>query len=197
MINAELDLCPTYGWMTSPEFDTLVKSLRNGHERRRPRWNMCKHKYTLPFSALRDIKYLDKLKAAFLSARGRTESFRVKDYSDFRADNDVLGAGDGVTLSFPLIRQYTFGDASYVRRITWPVNPVYTVNGTPVSATFDPASGNVVFDVAPADGTVIRWSGEFRVTVRFESDAMPMAIHAKNAGNYLLQGSVTLVEVWE
>lgn len=197
MINAELDLCPTYGWQTAPEFDTLIRTLRNGRERRRPRWEFCKHRYSLPFQAIRDHKYLTKLKAAFLSARGASESFLVKDYSDYRVSKQTIGIGDGVAVSFPLLKDYTFGNASYQRRILHPLRDIYTVNGVSAQAIFDNVSGTVIFDAAPDIGDVIQWSGEFRVPVRFENDNMPMNIFAKSGSDFLMNGSVDLLEVWE
>ena len=40
MIDAELDLCPAYGWQTMVNFSTRVIALRNGHERRNL-WFRC------------------------------------------------------------------------------------------------------------------------------------------------------------
>lgn len=194
-INAELDLCPGYGWQVQPEFNTLIKQLRSGRERRRSLWQYVRHRYVLPFQNITDDAYLAHLKSVFLVCRGSAESFLVKDYSDYRADRAVFGAGDGAETNFDLYIVSTFGSASYARRIFYPVDPVFYVDGSPVAATFN--DGVVTFADAPPDGSVLSWSGEFRVPVRFATDTFPMTIDSRSGDNYIMNGSVELVEVWE
>lgn len=194
-INAELDLCPGYGWQVQPEFNTLIKQLRSGRERRRSLWEYVKHQYALPFNNITDDDYLNHLKSVFLVCRGSAESFLVKDHSDYLASNEAFGAGDGVATMFDLYVVKVFGAANYARRIFYPVNPVFYVNGSPVSATV--TDGVVTFDSAPGDGDVLSWSGEFRVPVRFATDTFPMTIDNRSGNNYVMNGSVELIEVWE
>ena len=194
-INAELDLCPGFGWQVQPEFNTLVKQLRSGRERRRPLWQYVKHRYALPFNNITDAAYLSELKSVFLACRGSAESFLVKDYSDYRVDSEIFGAGDGVEDTFDLFVVSVFGSANYARRIFYPVSPVFYVNGAPASATV--SDGVVTFDSAPADNAVLSWSGEFRVPVRFATDSFPMTIDNRSGEHYAMNGSVELVEVWE
>ena len=194
-INAELELCPGYGWQVQPEFNTLIKQLRSGRERRRSLWQYVKHRYVLPFQNITDDAYLAHLKSVFLVCRGSAESFLVKDYSDYIADQAVFGAGDGTETNFDLYIVSTFGSASYARRIFYPVNPVFYVDGSPVAATFN--DGVVTFDAAPGPGSVLSWSGEFRVPVRFATDTFPMTIDNRSGDHYVMNGSVELVEVWE
>lgn len=198
IIDAELDVCPSYGWQGGPEFNTLIKQLRSGHERRRPLWGQVKHRYTLPFENITDAAYLSQLKSAYLAAMGSAHSFWVKDWSDFRAENAVFGSGNGVDDEFEVGVQSTFGPASYFRRVLR-VSPdsVFMVNGSPVAATFNPATGRVVFDSPPADLSSLTWTGEFRVLVRFASDAFPMTIDNRMSEGYAMNGSVELMEVWE
>lgn len=197
IIDAELDICPAYGWQGGPEFNTLITQLRSGVERRRSLWVNAQHRYILPFQNITDAAYLTQLKMAYLSAMGSAHSFRVKDFSDYQAENAIFGVGDGVTTVFDLGIVATFGDAAYTRRIVWPVaGAVYTVDGTPASATFDYDTGQLTFDVAPADTAVLRWTGEFRVLVRFASDAFPMSIDNISGNNFIMNGSVELKEVF-
>ena len=193
----ELNVCPSFGWMGGPNFETLVKRLRSGHERRRPLWGAVKHTYSLPFQNITDSTYLGELKSLYLAAMGQAHSFLAKDYSDFEADDDVFGVGDGAEVSFDLLRQYTIGAASYTRRILFPVDALFRVNGTPADATFDPVTRRVVFATAPPAMSSLSWSGEFRVLVRFASDAFPMTIDNRGPDGYAMNGSVDLVEVWE
>ena len=193
----ELAVCPAYGWQGGPEFETLVKRLRSGHERRRPLWGTVKHRYALPFQNIGSDEYLTDLKSIYLAAMGQAHSFLVKDFSDFEAVNEVFGVGDGDEVAFDLLKTYAVGAASYTRRILFPVDATFYVNGTPADAEFDPDSRKVVFDTAPADQAVLSWSGEFRVLVRFASDAFPMTIDNRMGDVYAMNGSVELMEVWE
>lgn len=197
MIDAELDVCPSFGWQGGPEFNTLIKQLRSGRERRRPLQDVVKHRYTLPFQNISSTEYLQALKSVFLTARGAAYTFRVKDFSDFVAEDAIFGAGNGTETEFDLYVQYFFGDASYARLILYPVDPVFYVDGSPVSATFNTTTKKVVFDVAPADNSVLSWDGEFRVLVRFVSDAFPMSIDSRSGAQYAMNGSIELMEVWE
>lgn len=194
-IDAELVVCPSFGWQGGPEFNTLIKQLRNGHERRRALWQEAKHHYMLPFQNITNTEYLVQLKSAFLAARGSAESFLVKDNSDYLANAEIFGAGDGVAVAFDLYIVRLFGSANYARRILYPVNPVFYVDGIPAAATF--FDGRVVFDDPPADDAVLSWSGEFRVAVRFATDAFPMTIDNRSGAEMIMNGSVELREVWE
>ena len=198
IIDAEIDVCPSYGWQGGPEFNTLIKALRSGRERRRPLWGQARHRYLLPFQNITDSTYLSDLKAAYLAAHGCAHSFRVKDYSDFQSSGQAFAVGDGVRDTFELGIQHVFGNASYMRRVMWPVpGAVFRVGGVAAPATFDYATGLLTFDAAPASGAPISWVGEFRVIVRFASDAFPMSIDNRSAEGYAMNGSVELVEVWE
>lgn len=197
IIDEELDVCPSYGWQGGPNFNTLIRQVGNGHERRKPLWDVVRHHYLLPILNITSAAYLLKLKSVFLAARGQGHSFLVKDYSDYRAQGEVFGAGDGVEDSFDLLIQSTFGSASYTRRILYPVGPTFYVNGVPAAATFDPVTQRVVFDSPPPNLAVLTWSGEFRILVRFASDAFPMTIDNSFGTNYAMNGTIELREVWE
>lgn len=197
IIDAELDVCPSFGWNGGPEFSTLIKMLRSGHERRRPLWEVVRHHYMLPIMNIRDPAYLQRLKAVFLVARGAAHSFWVKDYSDFQADNETFGVGDGVETEFDLFVTSTFGGESYSRQIMRAIDGVFRVNGVPAAATFNGTTRKVVFDVAPADESVLSWSGEFRVLVRFATDTFPMTIDNRMGDDYAMNGTVELREVFE
>lgn len=197
IIDSELEICPAYGWQGGPEFNTLIKPLRSGHERRRALWEYAKHRFVLPFQNITDANYLMHLKSVFMAARGSANAFWVKDRSDYRAEDTAFGLGDGVETEFDLLLNYQFGIASYARRILYPVDPVFFVNGSHATATFDPVTKRVIFSSAPDDGDVLTWTGEFRILVRFAADTLPMTIDNRSGQHYAMNGSVELVEVWE
>lgn len=197
MIDGELDICPAFGWQGGPEFNTLIKKLRSGRERRRPLQEVVKHRYILPFQNITDEAYLQGLKAVFLAARGAAYPFRVKDFSDFRAEGAIFGLGDGVETEFDLYVPYTFGDSTYLRLILYPVDPVFYADGMAVAATFNTDTRKVVFSSPPGESDVLSWDGEFRVLVRFATDIFPMTIDNRSGSQFVMNGSVELQEVWE
>ncbi len=197
-IDAELDICPTFGWQGGPSFNTRIVTTQSWMERRNANNIECRHSYSLPLQNIIDDDYLTFLKQVFLACRGQLHSFKVKDYSDFKAVNEVFGEGDGATVAFQLSKTSTWGAASYVRTITKPVSGItVTVNGVVTAASVDLGTGIVTFSVAPAAGAILRWSGEFRIPVRFNNDALNTTIDNKSqGGDFLLNGSVDLIEVF-
>lgn len=120
-INAELDICPAYGWQGGPSFNTRVIGTQAWIERRNANNIICRHNYSLPLANITDSAYLLKLKQTFMATRGQLHSFLVKDYSDFTATNEVFCEGDGTTKVFQLFKTSFFGIASYVRPIVKPL----------------------------------------------------------------------------
>lgn len=198
-IDAELDICPTFGWQGGPSFNTRVITTQAWMERRNANNIECRHNYSLPLQNILDDDYLTQLKQIFMACRGQLHSFRVKDYSDFEADGEVFGEGDASTVAFQLSKTSTFGAASYLRTIVKPQlgTIIVTVNDAVTSVTIDYSTGIVLFAVAPAAGAILRWSGEFRIPVRFNSDVLNTTIDNKSkAGDFLINSSVDLIEVF-
>lgn len=197
-LDVEFDICPTFGWQGGPTFNTRVITLQSWQERRNANNIECRHSFSLPIQNINDAKYLQQLKQLFMACRGQLHSFKVKDYSDFEAADEVFFEGDGVTKDFQLTKTSTWGLASYVRKITKPVDPItITVDGAVSSPTIDYSTGIVSYGSAPAIGEIGRWSGQFRIPVRFASDVLNTTIDNKNgAGDFYLNGSVELIEVF-
>lgn len=198
-IDAELDICPAFGWQGGPNFNTRVVTTQAWIERRNANNIQCRHNYSLPLQNITDDDYLTMLKQVFVACRGQLHSFLVKDYSDHEANLEVFGEGDGTTTAFQLSKTSTFGPASYVRIITKPLAAglTVTVDGTPTAVTVDVLTGIVTFASAPAASAILRWSGEFRVPVRFNTDVLNTTIDNKSQdGDYLINGSIDLIEVF-
>lgn len=198
-IDVELDICPAFGWQGGPSFNTRVVTTQSWVERRNANNIECRHSYSLPLQNIVDSDYLLLLKQVYMACRAQLHSFKVKDYSDFEANNEVFGEGDGATKVFQLSKTSVFGPASYVRDITKPVaGLVVRVNSTVTAVTVDTLTGLVTFAAAPANGAILRWTGEFRVPVRFASDVLSTTIDNKRPnGDFLVNGSVDLLEVFK
>lgn len=193
----EIAPVPGFGFVGGPEFSTNVQALANGQESRNADWAICRHKYSAPYSNVTDAAYA-AIKTVFLLTRGRCHTFLFKDHGDFQADDEPFGTGDGTTTSFQLKKTSTLAGtgATYERIITKPVAGVQVfAAGSLTGAAVDTTTGIVTFAAAPANGTVLTWSGEFRVHVRFDMDYLPFTINDKNRSTQFHGATLDLVEV--
>lgn len=210
----ELDTCPDYGWQAGPSIDISIATLRNKAELRTWEDGLVLHQFTLGFTNKTDVVYRSKIKAAFLAMGGRLHSFLAKDWGDYThalADETTpmtFGEGDGSSVQFQLTKTYPFEDsgATYVRPIFKPIvegdgedipDLVIYVDGiAEPDVGVDPLTGIVEFDVAPADGAVLSWTGEFRVCVRFNDFFLPSTVASRFAdGKAAVSGGCSLIEV--
>lgn len=200
----ELDIAPAYGWQAGPSGNTRIRALRNRHERRNSEASIAQHFFTLPFLNIRDSAYLEYLKSAHMAMYANLHSFLVKDFSDFRAVNESLGAAPGGTTAVQLVKTYVPDTWSLLvpsrsRDITKPVaGTVIYQSGVAKAGTLDTLTGLFTPSTAWTEGAPLTWTGEFRVPVRFNNDYMPMTIDNRiegDNGNYAMNGSVELIEV--
>lgn len=194
--DAYLDVCPAFGWVGGPSFETRVITLANGRERRNGNWQQPRNKYAAPYQNISDEDY-QKILTMFMVCQGRLHCFRFKDYLNFEAVDQQFGVGDGVQTEFQLTTVFTVSGIPYGRNVYALVGtPVVTVNGTPTAVTVDMDRGRVTFGAPPALSAVLEWSGEFDVWVRFADDDLPFSIdnRSPDAGQ-IINGSVNLIEV--
>jgi uncharacterized protein (TIGR02217 family) len=187
-----------------PERKTEIVTLGSGFEERNAVWANSRRHYDVGYG----VKTLDDLHAviAFFEARlGRLYGFRFKDFSDFKscAPNDAatpldqsIGAGDGVTTQFQLIKTYTSGPSNWVRTIQKSVAGTVRVAVAGVEQTsgitIDDTTGLIAFDSAPAAGAVISAGFAFDTPVRFDTDSLAINLSNFAAGEI---PSIPLVEI--
>lgn len=193
----QIEQCEGFGWQGGAEFDTLIRNLENGRNRRRPKRYIALHRYiapmnNIPAAAARAIK---KVHMAML---GMAHTFLYEDPLDNEAIDEPFGVGDGVTSVFQLIKTYDpGGGATYERDITKPAEDVViSVNGTPEPLIVpDPVTGLVDFGSSPPGmSDVLTWSGHHFVCVRFNRDDLPFTIDNKSGTAYITNGSLELIE---
>lgn len=177
-VNYRLDECVGLGFTGGPEWSTVEVPLKSGVSDFFQRWSMPRHRYVADYRELVTAGLGDGIVQAFMAVRGRKDSFRFKDHRDFTAQNVVFGTGDGTTDPIQLVKVYTFGPATYSRRIVLPIasTVVVTQNGTPKTVTVNEETGMVTPSTAWANGAELRWSGEFDVEVGFGSDYYPFSM---------------------
>lgn len=143
------------------------------------------YRYELQFSVLRSAAaFLEwqELLAFYNSTNGGTLQWLYNDPDDNTATANVIGAGDGSTVAFQLLRTLT-GTTR-----TWS-DPVFHPLGTP--ALFDngvaipganyaiSTSGLVTFVTPPVAGHTITWTGTFSWVCRFDEDMLDLSNFAR------------------
>ncbi len=185
---------------------TDIVSLSNGRENRNRRWQDARRRYDAG-SGVRSIDDLYAVLAFFEARAGQFHGFRFRDPVDHKScapgaavgsADQYLGAADGVTAAFPLVKRYADAGGETVRRIDKPVagSVVVSVGGVAVPAgdfVVDAALGTVTFKAGkvPVSGAV-RAGFEFDVPVRFDTDRIDIDLAQFDAGRI---PSIPLVEI--
>src|SRR5690554_6705718 len=181
-IEARLLDCVRYGTRYGSSFKTDIKTIGSGHERRLSRWMQELGSFTLIYS---NLKPSDRAKVmdAFRACKGMAYGFRLKDWSDYKAVDEVIGIGTGSPQELQLTVWATFGGQDYSRNITKPVAGTVKVfsDGVEVPSTVDTTTGIVSFTAV--DGEPVSWSGEFDKPVRFDSDRIQWSMDNRASTN--------------
>lgn len=188
------------GALRRETMDLIITRNDGGFEDINRQWSqfLCEYEVTYPVSLRTGSNFLE-VRNAFRATGGGEHSFELKDWADFQVEEEGFGTGDGSDLTFQLVKGYTFGSLAHARIIQRPVIVDGDVeelefeiqaNGTPVSESDYTVSslGLVTFDVAPANGVELTWTGEFNVPVRFDKviqSAAP-ATHLEKFDSFLL-----------
>lgn len=184
------------GSIGGPERLTEIVTLANGFEERNTPWAHSRRRYDAGVG-MRSLDDIAELIAFFEARSGRLFGFRWKDWADFKScrhsldpsfRDQVIGTGDGTRTTFDLAKTYASGSQRYRRPISKPVGGTVSIGlgGVEAASTgvFDVAGGTgmVTFAEPPADGVEITAGFEFDVPVRFNSDAIQIALSNFEAG---------------
>ena len=188
-----------------PAFSTQVAILSSGHEQRNAMWQGARLSYDAGLG-VRSEADLALLIAFFRARRGRAAGFRFRDPMDwtsgpFGADisaaDQMIGIGDGTTLSFRLEKRYGDGPDAQGRLITRPQAGTVRVSvggAELLTGWVLEDRGLVRFETPPPAGAEIRAGFAFDVPVRFDVDQLQVSLSGVRAGE---AQSVPLVEVFE
>ncbi|MEO5375854.1 MAG: TIGR02217 family protein, partial [Alphaproteobacteria bacterium] len=137
-----------YGASGGPEYATDVVVVESGHEQRNVRWAEARGKWDVA-SGVKNRAHMDALIAFFRARKGRAHGFRFKDWSDYQASNQMIGTGDGASVTFQLAKVYQSGGITETRTITKPVAGTVTVMIVGIAQTsrwaVDTTTGLVTF----------------------------------------------------
>lgn len=198
LVSVEIDVCPAFGWSVDTMMNTKIWSLRNGHETRNANSSLVRHRFVLPFQNILNDTYLSQIKAAFVSVRGMKDAFLARDATDYQAVNVSLGNAPSGSTAVQLVMPYAFGSSSFSRPITKPVSAGFELrqSGVAKAGTLDTLTGLFTPSTAWTSGQPLTADFEFRVPVRFASDALPMSVDNRRGQGYAMNGAIELIEVF-
>ncbi|MGQ4272467.1 phage distal tail protein, Rcc01695 family [Terrihabitans sp. B22-R8] len=187
-----------------PERRTEIVTLGSGREQRNARWAHARRRWDAGWG-VKNLAALSLVVAFFEERRGQLHGFRWRDRLDHSSAapgevvspfDQMLGAGDGETTSFPLGKTYGSGADPYRRPIVKPVmhSVRIGVNGVEAEAGFsvDEITGTVTFEDAPTAGAVLTAGFQFDVPVRFDTDFLEVDLAAFEAGTI---PSIPVIEI--
>lgn len=180
MSTAVFPALPGLAWSVDkqPEFATVVRAAATGQETRvalmpAPRW-----RFKLGYDLLRaDANAeLQTLMGFFLARQGQYDSFLYQDPDDHSVTAQPIGAGDGTTVAFQLVRSFGgFAEPVKAPNLGATLNVylagvlqspgAYSVSGWGTSAP-----GILTFNTAPGSGVAISADFSFYFPVRFAAD---------------------------
>ncbi len=187
-----------------PAFSTAIVTTASGHEQRNANWANARLRYDVG-PGIRAEADVHLLLDFFRARHGAARGFRFRDPLDHssnamtaspRANDILIGTGDGRTTRFALLKTYG-GAMGEVRRITRPLADSVRValNGQAQTSGWTLAAGGwIVFATPPVAGAAVTAGFLFDVPVRFETDRLDIAGHGPGAGEL---ASVPLIEVRE
>lgn len=168
------------------EFNTTIIKAKNGYEQRNINWNSNKMKFNI-INGIKTKTELDELITFFRNVKGAGYGFRFKDFTDYQAENQYIGVGNGETKEFQLIKAYRVSDnIVYYRKITKPVISTVRVFINDIESkdfNIDLTTGLITLNTTPEIDSTIKASFEFDVPVRFENDIMEITMNSINSGN--------------
>ncbi len=164
----------SYNSRGGPEWMTELAISRSGSEQANMLWSYPRHRYDAMYGINTQAK-LETVLRLFHATGGRAIGFRYKDWLDFKscalgatpaATDCQIGVGDGTQDDFQLVKLYTWGAVTRVRKILKPVAATVkvAVNGTEKTITTH-------FTVDTTTGVVTVTAGfQFDVPCRFDTD---------------------------
>jgi uncharacterized protein (TIGR02217 family) len=185
--------CVTFGTQGGPTFSTRRVPIMSGIVRRNPRRLRPLYKFAVIYKNLEPPEHALVI-AAFNTCLGGVHSFRIKDWQDYQAEDELLGIATGAAQTLQLQKTYSFGGQDFVRTIKKPVTgtAIIYANGTPILATVDYTTGEV--DFTATIGQTITADFEFDVPVYFDVDELPFSGDDKGQNGLFLTADVPLAE---
>lgn len=180
-------LCPTFGYISEPNYLVKIVSREGGYERRQRVWSRPLHKYTGVPSGDQPQADIEQVLTFWHAMGGMSTGFRFKDWMDYKScslsatpaatDQPLVSSGDSPP-SYRLVKEYIYGSVIQEREIARPNGDTILIaneDGTPIDAshwTIDESTGLLTVG-SGFTGTPTAWGGEFYVWTRFDAQFNP------------------------
>lgn len=183
---------------SGPALQTSVTGTPSGAEQRIEMQSRARLYFSLEPTYM-DEEEMTEILGFFRARRGRSRGFRLRDESDYVATQEAL-TNPYPSAGMQLVKTYSSGGQSEVRKIAKPVaGSVVLERNTGSGWATWASSGNwsldattgIVTITTPASGHLYRWSGEFDVPARFDTDRL----NVKLSSGIVTGDAIPLVEV--
>lgn len=198
--------CEAYGWEGGPEFRTEITTLMNKGEKRHAQWSQPRHTFHVGFLNI-PVSLYQYIRQMHANRMGRAGAFLYRDRLDDTANDDVFAVAAPGQTTFQLAKNSVIDGTEYFANVYAIYTPgadgealdsaiSITVNDSPAgSYALDRDRGTVVFGSPMSGGEILRWSGQYSRWVRFDNDALPFTIDSRSGSEYVVNGSIDLIEV--
>lgn len=183
--------CVAYGTEGGPTWVTRRVGLKSGIIRRNAQRSRPMYRFVVLYNNLRPEDH-EAVIEAFNACRAGVYGFRLKDWSDFTATNQLVTVGTGAEQVIQLTKLYEFGSQNVARPIRKLVSASLTDDGDPLAGSINLNTGVATFTASV--GGIVRWSGEFDVPVMFEQDELLFAANNRTSHGLALTADVGLIE---
>jgi uncharacterized protein (TIGR02217 family) len=166
----------------TPLWDTTVQTAASGKETRITRQVSPRWRWELAFNVLRSNASYNELQqlAGFFNARqGRFDTFLYQDADDYIVSGQTIGQGDGVSVSFPLLRSFGgFNEFILAPQTVTAVyiNAVLQATGWSVSSWGSANPGVITFATPPANNAPITADFSFYFPCRMSEDSVSFSL---------------------
>lgn len=187
------------GAKARPRFNTEVVTSDDGTEYRNSRWAypLLSFEFNVEPGIIGEAT-MEAFRDLFYAAGGMAEAFLFRDWSDYEGVDQTIGTGDGATLTFQLVKNYTRGAVTRQRKVTRLIadtTAIYIDGVEQMSGwSVNEDTGLVTFSLAPGIGAEVSADFQFLLPVRFDDDSLELLSLSRD----LIQPvSVTLLQIKE
>jgi uncharacterized protein (TIGR02217 family) len=173
------------GAVGGPGFKTTVITLDNGNEQRNSDWAVSRGQWDIGYGIRRRAD-LQAVIDFFYGRRGKARGFRFKDWLDFSATAEDMGAVTGDVTKRQLQKVYSADLNPYTRIITLPVVgsiTIYIDNFAADPGDWSLGANGVITFTGGDPGSNVKATFEFDVPVRFDTDNLPVTLNTYNEGD--------------
>jgi uncharacterized protein (TIGR02217 family) len=177
--------CPTFGYISEPNYLVKITSREGGFERRQRMWSRPLTKITASPSGDQSNVDIQAVQTFWHAMGGLSSAFRALDWTDYKScllnetpaatDMPLVLSGDSPA-SYRLMKQYVVGSIIQQREILKPVGSTILIaneTGTPQTDwTLDESTG-LLTKGGTFSGTPHSWGGEFYIWCRFDAQFNP------------------------